>query len=775
MSRLSLYGASLAAALLPLLVTTANAATLTVGASGGGCNHTTVQAAVNAANASPGSDEIRIARTATWTAQQITVNTNEEIRLIGGYATCTSTTPDGTKTILSGAGGDARPVLTIRGNGFVYLRGLTLRDGDQAGGDQGGGINFVGGGILDIENTGIVGNTAGYGGGIYAVGTTITAELVLGADVTVNANTARFNGGGIFSGSIETSIRGPGTSLLFNEAVGQPSGGGYGGGLFVVSGEFKSYAYISSTGTGGIGAIFSNRARYGAGIAVQGAVDSRQIAEVQMYSTDPAMPIRVQANVATVQGGGLYLKPDGDTGGNAPANARIWNTYITENEAPDGAAAFLDSDSYDLGGVLTIGGSLRINDLDGSAPPVAVRCPTGTACGAISGNTASSASGAIVKWNNDGYFFARRLLIQDNSGARLFDVTGENGGSAYLYNSLITGNSVTQELLRQPDDESAFLRLSHITVADNSIGAAHVIFANAGLDIFNSIIWQPGKNTIAAGTDDLNVQYLLTNSTTNMPVGPASIAAPRFVDPARGDYRPRAGALAVDFAPPDDDLAPAASREAIDGRNHTVDVPFAGVSAPGRLADVGAYERPALQPLVLNSDFDSDLNLWSGLSDSFWDAGANASGPVGSGSVRIPYVIDPEGAGGPRVVGRSQCIHLPGPGRYVLNGFGKVTSLMFDSNSARLRWELRYNGGALGCEDGAYNLTNTHILATTNTWRRPASGAVIEVPEGVWTRNTSLTIKLDTIGAPVSPPTAWFDGITLELDAVDTIFENGFD
>jgi pectin methylesterase-like acyl-CoA thioesterase len=85
----------------------AGAATLTVGAAGSGCNHTTIQAAVNAAQAAAGSDTIRISRSAAWTAQAISINTDDEVTLVGGYAECGSATPQGPKTLISGSGGAA--------------------------------------------------------------------------------------------------------------------------------------------------------------------------------------------------------------------------------------------------------------------------------------------------------------------------------------------------------------------------------------------------------------------------------------------------------------------------------------------------------------------------------------------------------------------------------------------------------------------------------------------------------------------------------------------
>lgn len=772
MHRKNLFNLSVVATVLATMAGAANAAILTVGAPGSGCNHTNVQAAVNVANANAGADEIRIARSATYTAQQITINTNEEVSLVGGYATCTSATPAGGATILSGTGGDARPVLTISGNGFVFLRGLTIQDGDQAGNDNGGGISYEGGGILDIADTAITNNSARNGGGIYATGTTLQAELVLGANVTVGFNTARDSGGGVFAKDIEMSLLGPGSSLLFNVAEGQNSPG-RGGGLVVLASQLKAYAYISSNGIGGIGAVYANQAVDGGGIAVLGGEGNDDEAEVQIFSTDSANPVRINANTATSRGGAIYARPEGIlfggcSGGGCFANARarLWYVDLTENQAQDGAAVFLDFDNYGVGD--EIGGSLSFNLV---RPPAAVACPIGRPCGSVSGNTTGNTTGSIIEVTDGGIFDSARLLLQNNTGGRLVDMPtpGDDYAILRLRNSLLTGNAVAQELIRAPDDsDSSLVHLYHSTVADNTIGAPHVLFVNDRLELLNSLISQPGKLTLAAGTNELQVVTSLTNDISNLPNGPAAIAAPRFIDPANGDYRVRAGSRAVDYAGTN-------GSETLDGVPHNIDVPNAGVNAPNRLADVGAYERPALQPLVLNSDFDTDLNLWTGLSDSFWDGTTNASGPTGSGSVRIPYVIDPKGINSPTVIGRSQCVHLPGPGRYLLNGFGKVTGGTFDNNSVRLRWELRYNGGANSCEDGIYDLTNSHILATSNVWRRPGNPAIIDVPENAWTRNTSLTIKLDTIGSPATSPTGWFDGITLEIGNSDTIFANGFD
>lgn len=756
----------------------ADAAVYTVGLQSD-CSHANVQAAVNAAQSNPGPDTIRVWSSVTWTGQQISIDSDQDLELIGGFANCSAATPNGTRSELNGAGGDARPVLTIRGNGVFRLRHLKIAGGDQDGDDNGGGIYFEGGGILDIADSSITENIAYDGGGIYAVGTTLAAELVLGANVNVQANTARKSGGGVVAKSIEMSLVGPNSSILFNVAEGTGGSGGNGGGLAVVSDQFKSYAYISSNGIGGIGAIYGNEAVNGGGIAVLGGVESAQEAEVHIFSTDSANPVRINGNTATSRGGGIYLKPDiGSSGDTAPAAARLWYAFVIDNEAADGAAAYVDHDSA---GAATIGSGLYFNYLGTLAPPrppAALPCPVGAPCGAISGNVANTDTGAVVKLNQQGFFSGRRLLVQDNTAARLIDAAGDGNLDVYLYNSLITGNSVAQELLRQPDDDSGILVLIHGTVADNTIGAPHVIFANDELVVRNSIVSQPGKLTVAPGADTLTVENLLTNSTTNLPAG-AVFAGPRFVDPARGNYRLKAGARGVDYAPVSttDFIS-----ESLDGQAHTIDVPIAGASQPNRFADVGAYERQQLPPFVLNPDFDADLNLWDAAGVSNWDGSQNASGPTGSGSVQSSVAIDDF-----IVTARTQCIHLPGPGTYYLNGFGRVTAGAPFDNTVQLEWDLRYHGGILGCTDGAPNVEGVHTLAHGPTWRRPPTDDVIEVSEADWTPNTSLTIHLVVVnGNPIKGisggdvpmlggPTGWFDGISLGIDGDDTIFADGFE
>ena len=250
-------------ALAALAGTVAQAAVFTVGSpvGAGQCSHGTIQSAFNAAESSAGADTVRLTRSLTYEPEANSISTSQELTVEGGYATCTQAATDGLKTVVSGAGGATEPVfrITVNTGGIVRLRLLTISGGDEDGSGRGGGIYFRGNGVLDIRDSLIANNLAGNGGGIYAEGTGSDAELVIGANVGISNNTARFDGGGIVADQVEMSMLEPGSLLFGNDAIGVGGSGGYGGGLYIVARDRSSYAYVGS-GTS-FGAIYSNTAR----------------------------------------------------------------------------------------------------------------------------------------------------------------------------------------------------------------------------------------------------------------------------------------------------------------------------------------------------------------------------------------------------------------------------------------------------------------------------------------------------------------------------------
>lgn len=761
-----------AALVLTSLAPMAAAATFSVGP-GTDCTHTSLQAALDAAANNSGADVVRIVRTANWSSIQISTDTDQDVEISGGWETCTSSAPSGTTT-LDGTGGQARSVIALRGNGNFTLRNLEITGGDQAGDDDGGGIHFQGGGILHVIDSSITQNSADEGGGIYAHGTTIVAEVIL-EDTAVSFNTARTHGGGAVAQELEMTIRGAGSALVFNTA------GGSGGGLLVRSGSRESYAYV----TGGLFGVQGNSAARGGGIAVHTGGEALD-AEVQVYSLD-GNPVLIAGNTATERGGGIDVQPYYDVdligfpGSETTARAKLRNVDIQDNLAPVGAAINLAHDNWGPFGAEAMGGGAYINVDAGihAVRPVAAPCPVGKPCGYIRANTTGNTTGAVVHMSEDARLEASKLVVQDNGGGWLVYLSGEESTRMRLHNSLVAGNTVQHALIRDDqneDEDYVRVGLAYLTIAGNTIGANGVLSINEDMAFARSIVDQPGKAMIATdvgGTGgNHDFQHVIANTAT-VPAG-TTLAPPRFVDPANGDYLPQAGSRAVDFAPVDG----AYGDEDLYSHPRNLALPV----NPNEFgfADAGAFERQSLQPLVLNSDFDSDLNLWEVLATSTWDVAQNASGPSGSGSARGSIAIDAT-----RVAVRRQCFYLPGPGRYYLNGWGRVTASM-PPHRAWLDWELRYSTATVdGCTDATPAVNGSLLLASDAAWARPAVPATIDVEPPVWGPYTSLTVYLvvengspiggSTPDATLGGPDGWFDGIVLETAYDDTIFANGFD
>jgi hypothetical protein len=756
------------ASLWLVAATPASAGLFIVGTEGA-CTHTNLQAALDTAATSAGSDVVRIVRTVDWTQQQVSTTTNEDVEIVGGYETCSSTLPSG-KTTLSGDGGAARSVIALRGNGHFRLRNLVIRDGDQAGDDDGGGIHFLGGGTVEISESEVVENEAEDGGGIYAQGTTTLAELIIGANVLIGSNVARRHGGGVVAQNLEMSMIAPGSMLFMNTA------GGRGGGLIVASGEFASYAYIGSNGVGDFGAVYGNHASIGGGISVLVGDDSERIAEVQVFSTDPNRPARIRGNSANLQGGGLEVRPDAvNLTLGTTAYAKLLNVLVEDNQAPAGAAIHLSTDSAVTGfnpNAVLLFNFLRPGE---TFHPAAAECPVGSPCGGIRDNGTQNTTGAVIQMANNSDFRGSRLTFERNRGGWLFYAAGDSFTDLELSNSLIAGNTVENSLIRDDEPQEnglSSMQLHHLTITGNTIGAAAVLSINEDLVMTRSLVDQPGKILLAPGGPLPELQYNIVNQ-PNSPQGTSNAAA-RFVDAANGDFMPRAGSYAVD-------LGPASGGFPLDmlSRPRVVDIaPNPNESGP---VDAGAIERQELYPLVMNPYFHDDLTFWSPVTSATWDGTQDAQSNPASGSARVEVTT---GIGGdPRAAaGLTQCLHFPGPGAYKLNGTARVTPTSnppLASSRASLSWQVHYDGSRFGCGQGAPDQSGVHPLATTSAWTRPSVPAYIVIPAAQWTPNTSVTVTFDVQGpANSTTTTAWFDNIILDEGAAplpESLFANGFE
>lgn len=734
---------------LLLSISTAQAAVFTVGTDGA-CSYTGIIAAAAAADAHPGADEIHVVGTSNnlsgpdYTNQAIvvSVSSGEQLDIIGGFADCTQAASTGIRTIFDGAGGVTDPVfrITVATGGLVRMSYITVQNGDEDGSGKGGGIYFKGDGILELNHALITRNTAGYGGGIYAEGTGTNTELVIGTDVSINQNTARFDGGGIANDGTEMTMIAPDSSLAFNHAP-----NGYGGGLLVKGDNRDTYTYLGTSGFGTSGAIFFNDAKYGGGVATYGSHDG----ELHLFTTDPARPARINGNSASVEGGGIY-------GG----ELRAWQAWIENNSAPHGAAIYFTGSYF--------------ND-PGHRPLGAIDCPVGAPCGGIVGNTAIDAalqpSGGVFE---EGFMVVNRMTMAGNTGKSL--VSGDAGLATH--HVAMVGNTVSGSLMSVENSSYAF-KFDNTTIAGNSIGDGTVLRIWNSNDsggnsygwLRRTIIWQPGKTTLHLNGDPLALLDDIVSERGSVDGGNSpnvTVADPRFVDPVHGDYSLRASSPAVDRT-----TSVAGDTTDLYGNPRDVKLP---IVTGGWQRDVGAIERQTLQPLVLNADFDVDLRLWDVLLPGLatLDTSKNKTGAPGSGSMHIASQAN--ASAGTRFGALVQCVQLPGPGLYALNGWGLGTGTQFTAgDSAELYWEYRKSGGA-GCTDGTPNATGTLVLSRSNSWGRPATPAYIQVTEPDFSQYSSIAVTLvaeeSLLGGATS---AWFDGITLSVAGDDTIFANGFD
>ncbi|HQX33849.1 MAG TPA: hypothetical protein PK817_09770 [Dokdonella sp.] len=564
----------------------ASAAIFTVG-SGAGCSHGTIQSAINAANASPGADTVRLTRSLTYQPEAVTINAAENLNLVGGFGTCTQAATDNSKTVVSGAGGAADPVLRITaGTGIVVkLRHLTITQGDEDGNGGGGGIAFQGDGVLEIIESNITNNSAAFGGGIYALGTGSNAELIISESTVISGNTARYSGGGVsIGGPIEMTMTAPNSIIAFNDALGQAAGTGYGGGL-QVSGQAR--AYIGTSGVGGLGAIYGNTAIDGGGIAVISGAANGADAVAYLFTTNPSQPIGVIGNYASDTGGAVYLQSYQATG-TASAIGRLCASdfRLDGNAARDGSALYLNSDSA-LG--LYEGSEVYLND-PACTQPQAVRCSSTISCNTISGNDAVEtggefSNGATLRILAGATLNAKRVEMRNNRGGDGMRATGEFA-TVSMKDCLLAGNQFSRQLMRT-EGEYSLAYILGCTIAGNLINSTDLFHIEHRLALNETIIDQPGNLTLAFSgiPEGLNVASVLASDISTLPLDPTIITGdPSFIDATNGDYHLRQYSLAVDFAPP-------VTGDDRDLDNLPRDQDIVGVPDALGVRDLGAYER----------------------------------------------------------------------------------------------------------------------------------------------------------------------------------------
>ncbi|GJM10254.1 MAG: hypothetical protein DHS20C11_25300 [Lysobacteraceae bacterium] len=196
-----------------MLTCTSAQAFVTVGSSpgSGSCDFATIGAALTT-----GDDEIRLLSQSFFEDVLI----EDDVQLIGGFDTCAdadSNIQGDSLTLINGSG--AGPVVSLVNASEldVELRNLWIQGGVGSGSNDGGGIRVAVGGQLDINNTLLLSNQADSGGGININNPPMPLDVTM-VDSTIIGNSAGFFGGGLFCrGDVEITVD-AGTGIAGNVA-----------------------------------------------------------------------------------------------------------------------------------------------------------------------------------------------------------------------------------------------------------------------------------------------------------------------------------------------------------------------------------------------------------------------------------------------------------------------------------------------------------------------------------------------------------------------------
>jgi hypothetical protein len=527
---------------------------------------------------------IYVSNERAWTAQHLDIN-NKNLTIVGRDGACGTVTceggcvvPTAPVVVVDGTGHTGDSVMYIHGTSNVTLKYLDIKNGTNINGaanTYGGGIHFDGNGSMALDATWVRNNTARFGGGINFNGNGGFAGLTVLANTRITNNNAANSGGGVrVTGNALMSMLYENTAVWFNHAP-----NGYGGGINVVG---PARVAIASPGLSNVGVIYSNDAQYGGGIAVNAGSDGD--AEVQLFTVNPALPVRIQGNFASTSGGGVFLRGNINFPSFNYASICAFDFLMDDNAAPEGSAIKLDYDSNSLD---TVGSSAHLNSTLGCTelPSSALRCAQGIECNEIKGNASidpggNATLGATIDVDKDSNLNGDRFSMRDNRGGYAIRSTNH----ATLSNCLLATNDVTRQLLRS---DSGSMDLNNCTLVDNAILSTNSIYAAESLILENTIIDQPGNNALGFGgnSNDLIVNYVLSSDVSTLPaIAGVALGQPTYVNAANGNYHLALNSLGIDFAP-----AIVGDDRDLDNNPHDQDLPEAGNLFGVR--DLGAYER----------------------------------------------------------------------------------------------------------------------------------------------------------------------------------------
>ncbi len=469
---------------------------------GVGCTATDIGTVLLAAVFSAGPDEIRVARNRTHLSQWIHLTDWSPsgvgaLIIVGGYDSCTDSTPSGRTTLVGRSGLPIFHVDTSSATSVVTLRNLTIQG--IIGGEEG--VLVEGDSTVSIENCIVESNQ---GGGVAAKS---------GADVTIDyfstvRNNNHFFGGGVYCNDAAVSISG----IVSGNMV-TSSGGGI----------FAGFQCDMALDPGAL--IQSNTANWGGGIY---ATDGATVVIDGRSTLDGA---QVQWNTANNQGGGIFANGSG-------TQATVHNGWVNNNTA-----------TTDGGGIYVANGAVV------STARLAGACLDAQRCTQVSHNRLTTAgNGAAVFVETGGIASINQTFVEGNSGPGntgfLMFATG-TGSVLFLQGVQIWGNGAVS--LFQGED-AAVIRAAFVSTARNvNISSGHSrlmqLNSNATTELNSSIFWDTDGIAIGTGAAISEADCIITNDTVGL-MGVATFldtSNPLFKSPDIGDLGLRAESPAVDY------------------------------------------------------------------------------------------------------------------------------------------------------------------------------------------------------------------------------------
>lgn len=555
-----------------------------------------------------GNSEIRIA---VGIYEENVVIDDVSVALLGGYANCTDADSDvyGTTSVAASIRplvGSGFPAIRIRGSSQrnnITLRNLSVQRGEGSGLDVGGGISTLfADAAITMTELFISQNTGIYGGGVSSLlGDTDISMYnvsVVNNEATGNGSVDG-NGGGIYCDGTDNSIifssanENNAATIIGNSA--ENGGGAY------ITGRCAFTSFVGSSGgsdlRGFIGNTASNNgggiyAGNGAKVNLRGDGVCALESGVYICRGYLSEPVNLEGNIADSDnsgagnGGAIYA---------ASGNTEVYavNVNISGNSADYGGAVAVNS-----GALFTTDTSYLNNPFDASRA-----CWSIGRCNQYTRNKSSETGGrgGAFYAKNGGRLKVTRTHIEGNRadfGSAFYLI--DSNTDLDLEGSYITGNgSATADgygdlyAVRLATDASA--RIDYTTIADNFVpsSSASLANSNSSLRIFSSIVHDlSGADALSESSPVASVERgLIVNAMGDVNSGSANVVDdPEFVDRANNDYHIDAMfSPAVDY---NDELSSQAEHttQDTDRENRGWDDYVASNNFQGSRYDVGADE-----------------------------------------------------------------------------------------------------------------------------------------------------------------------------------------